>query len=95
MPISGVSAGCSHVVVNEGDRLSGVVNESGLGVLVPGNVINTIGSIVVPARENLVIAARRGRIEEKGRRGGKDEKKGSMTKWHITKCRFMAVVGTC
>lgn len=68
MPISGVSADCSHVVVNEGDRLSGVVNESGLGVLVPGNVINTIGSIVVSARKNLVKAARRGGIEEKGRR---------------------------
>jgi len=68
MPISGVSADCSHVVVNEGDRLSGVVNESGLGVLVPGNVINTIGSIVVSARKNLVRAARRGGIEEKGRR---------------------------
>ena len=73
MPISGVSADCSRVVVNEGDRLSSVVNESGLGVLVPGNVINTIGSIVVSARENLVRAARRGGIEEKGRRGGKDE----------------------
>ena len=63
MPISGVSADCSHVVVNEGDRLSSVVNESGLGVLVPGNVINTIGSIVVSARENLVRAARRERKE--------------------------------
>ena len=68
MPISGVSADCSHVVVNEGDRLSGVVNESGLGILVPGNVINTVGSIVVSARKNLVRAARRGGIEEKGRR---------------------------
>ena len=45
-----------------------MVNESGLGVLVPGNVINTIGSIVVSARKNLVKAARRGGIEEKGRR---------------------------
>lgn len=38
------------VVVNEGDRLAGVVNEGGLRVLVPGNVINTICTVIVSVR---------------------------------------------
>ena len=36
------------VVVDEGDGLSRVIHEGGEGVLVPGNVINTVGTIVVP-----------------------------------------------
>jgi len=38
------------VVVNEGDRLAGVVNEGGLRVLVPGNVINTVCTVIVSVR---------------------------------------------
>ena len=36
------------VVVDEGDGLPRVVHEGREGVLVPGNVINAVGTIVVP-----------------------------------------------
>ena len=42
------------VVVNEGDCLPSVVHEGRLRILVPSNVINPVGSVVVPEREGLL-----------------------------------------
>ena len=45
--------GCNVlVVVNEGDGLSGVIEEGTLRVLVPGNVVNTICPVVVAGQDD-------------------------------------------
>lgn len=44
-----------------------MVNEGALGVLIPSNIINTIGSIVVPAKKKVEIGKG---SEERGEGGG-------------------------
>lgn len=79
-----------------------MVNEGALGVLIPGDIINTIGSIVVPAKKPVEVGVRGARRREKrgGGEGEKEEERGEEreeegTNDKMVECCFMlAVVGT-
>lgn len=59
--------------------MSSVVNEGALGVLIPGDIINTIGSIVVPAKKPVEVGVRGARRREK--RGGGEGEKEEEERW--------------
>ena len=54
-----------------------MVNEGTLGVLIPGDIINTVGSIVVPAKKPVEIGkGSEERGEKRRKRGGGEEGRG-------------------